>query len=99
VGSQETPYNTGVVAVDQQQQNEQRNHQSRQRSRRVQVQQGHGWQVIVECMNDEEIMEHLNFMLENELMEEITVESAIKEFTAFAEINTERHDEIASTAW
>jgi len=61
--------------------------------------QGHGWQVIVECMNDEEIMEHLNFMLENELMEEITVESAIKEFTAFAEINTERHDEIASTAW
>lgn len=61
--------------------------------------EGHGWQVIIECMDDEEIMDHLNFMLDNKLMKEITVESAIEEFTAFAEIHTERHDEIASTAW
>lgn len=61
--------------------------------------EGHGWQVIIECMTGKEIMEHLNFMLNNKLMKEITVESALEEFTAFAEIHTERHDEIASTAW
>jgi hypothetical protein len=61
--------------------------------------EGHGWQVIVECMDDKEIMEHLKFMQENASLGEITVESAIKEFTEFAEIHTERHDEVRATIW
>jgi hypothetical protein len=61
--------------------------------------EGYGWQVIVECMEDSEIMEHLLFMKGNEPTAEITLEWALEEMTEFAKANTEHHDEIASTAW
>jgi hypothetical protein len=61
--------------------------------------EGHGWQVIVECMEDSEIMEHLYFMKGNNLLAEITLESALAEMTEFAKAHTDHHDEIASTAW
>lgn len=61
--------------------------------------EGYGWQVIVECMEDSEIMEHLLFMKGNNPDLEITLEWALEEMTEFAKANTEHHDEIASTAW
>jgi len=67
---------------------------------------GYGWQVIIECMTDSEIMNHLESMKFIEDSErttqhpsEITVKWALAEMTEFAKANTEHHDEIASTAW
>jgi len=68
---------------------------------------GYGWQVIIECMTDSEIMDHLESMKFTEDSEgtaqhpsaEITVKWALAEMTEFAKANTEHHDEIASTAW
>lgn len=54
---------------------------------------GYGWQVIIECMTDEEVAEDLK-------EEEITTkEAAIKHFTWVAELHNEREQEIMSTVW
>jgi hypothetical protein len=59
----------------------------------------YGWQVIVECMEDEEIWEHLEYMQACLPSFEITLESAIEEFTDFAALHTEQYSEIRSTVW
>lgn len=49
---------------------------------------GHGWQMIIECLSDEEILDHAGDVLD--------MKEAIRNITAFVEIQDERYDEIMS---
>lgn len=53
--------------------------------------EGHGWQVFVECYTDEELTEEFGRCR--------TVAGALKKAVRLARLRTEHHDEIAATAF
>lgn len=51
----------------------------------------YGWQIIIECMDDEDILVAAG--------DTHDMAVALKNIRAFVEIQSERYDEIKSTAW
>jgi len=52
---------------------------------------GYGWQVIVECMSDEEIL--------MECGDTHDLKTALRNIQDFVEIQSDHYDEIEATAW
>ena len=60
----------------------------------------YGWSVVVETFTDSELEQHLKQMKEYDQDESpITLEWAIQEMEGFAQLHTERFEEIESTIW
>ena len=53
--------------------------------------EGYGWQVIVECMNDEDILVHAG--------DTHDMREALKNIRSFVELHSEQYDEIKGTEW
>ena len=60
----------------------------------------YGWSVVFETFTDSELERHLKQVKEYDQDESpITLEWAIQEMTEFANVHTERFQEIQSTIW